>query len=164
MHFLRMAGNHLKRCALMRWSFSILNDDTKCRVWWVYNRNTEAKKTRPKIMYFLRMAENHLKRRALMRWSFSILNDYTKYRVGWVNNRNTEAKKTIPKIMYFLRMAESEILRCLHAFPWNLDTRAFPQTVSAEPIWKAFRGRQAVKPCILAKTCHFGRFGSKLIV
>ena len=39
-----MAGNHLKRCALIRWSFSILNDDTKCLVWWVNNRNTEAGK------------------------------------------------------------------------------------------------------------------------
>ena len=73
-HFLRMAGNHAKRCALMRWSFSILNDDTKYLVWWVNNRNTEAEKAMPKIM-FLRMAGNHLKRRALMRWSVSILND-----------------------------------------------------------------------------------------
>ena len=99
-----MAGNHLKRCALMRWSFSILNDDTKCLVWWVNNRNTEAKKARPKIMFlFLRMAGNHLKRRALMRWSFSILNDNTKCLVWWVNSRNTEAKKARPKIMYFFK-------------------------------------------------------------
>ena len=75
------------------WSFSILNDDTKCLVWWVNNRNTEAQKARPKIMCFLRMAGNHLKRCALMRWSFSILNDNTKCLVWWVNNRNTEAKK-----------------------------------------------------------------------
>ena len=40
--FSKLAGNHLKRCALMRWSFSILNDNTKCLVWWVNNRNTEA--------------------------------------------------------------------------------------------------------------------------
>ena len=46
-----MAGNHLKRCALMRWSFSILNDHTKCLVWSVNSRNTEAKKARPKIMF-----------------------------------------------------------------------------------------------------------------
>ena len=32
-----------------------------------YDRNTEAKKARPKIMCFLRMAGNHLKRCALMR-------------------------------------------------------------------------------------------------
>ena len=52
MCFLSMAGNHLKRRALMRWSFSILNDNTKCLVWWVNNRNTEADKRKPKIMYF----------------------------------------------------------------------------------------------------------------
>ena len=46
-----MAGNHLKRCALMRWRFSILNDDTKYLVWWVNNRNTEAKKARPKSCF-----------------------------------------------------------------------------------------------------------------
>ena len=45
-----MAGNHLKRCALMRWSFSILNDNTKCLVWWVNNRNTEAGKTKTKVI------------------------------------------------------------------------------------------------------------------
>ena len=97
----KMAGNHAKRRALMCWLFFLLNDDTKCLVWWVSSRNTEAKKARPKILWFLRMAGNHLKRCALMRWSFSILNDYTKYLVRWVNNRNTEAKKTRPKIMYF---------------------------------------------------------------
>ena len=47
---LRMAGNHLKRRALMRWSFSILNDNTKCLVWWVNNRNTEAGKTKTKVI------------------------------------------------------------------------------------------------------------------
>ena len=89
----------------MHWSFFLLNDDTKCLVWWVNNRNTEAKKARPKIMCFLRMAGNHLKRCAWMRWSFSILNDDTKCLVWWVNKRNTEAQKTRPKIMQFKRMA-----------------------------------------------------------
>ena len=94
-----MAGNHLKRCALMCWSLPMLNDNTKCRVWLVNNRNTEAKKTRPKIIYFWRMAGNHLKRCALMRWLFSILNDETKCLVWWVNNRNTEAGKTKTKVI-----------------------------------------------------------------
>ena len=52
--FFQKAGNHAKRCALMRWSFSILNDNTKCLVWWVNNWNTEAKKARPKIMFFFK--------------------------------------------------------------------------------------------------------------
>ena len=49
-----MAGNHLRRCALMCWSFSILNDDTKCRVWWVKSRNTETKKQDRKSCAFLK--------------------------------------------------------------------------------------------------------------
>ena len=53
-HVLRMAGNHLKRCVLMRWSFSILNDSTKYLVWWLNNRNTDAKKARPKDPVFFR--------------------------------------------------------------------------------------------------------------
>ena len=57
-YFLRMAGNHLKRCALMRWLFSILNDDTKYLVWWVNNRNTEAKKARPKSCFFKEWLES----------------------------------------------------------------------------------------------------------
>ena len=49
-----MAGNHLKRCALMHWSFFLLNDDTKYLVWWVNNRNTDAKKARPKNHVFFK--------------------------------------------------------------------------------------------------------------
>ena len=45
-----MPGNYLKRRALMRWSSSILNDDTKCLVRWVNNRNTEAGKTKTKVI------------------------------------------------------------------------------------------------------------------
>ena len=98
-----MAGNHLKRCALMHWSFFLLDDDTKCLVWWVNYRNTDAKKARPKIMCFLRKAGNNLKRRVLMRWSFSILNDDTKCLVWWVNNRNTEARKIIFSVAYIMK-------------------------------------------------------------
>ena len=53
MSFLRIAGNHLKRCALMHWSFLLLNDDTKYQSRGVNNRNTEAKKVRPKIVFFV---------------------------------------------------------------------------------------------------------------
>ena len=70
MYFSRMVGNHLKRCALMRWSFSILNDHTKCLVWWVNNRNTEAKNARPEIMLFLRMAGNRILQLANYRLEF----------------------------------------------------------------------------------------------
>ena len=38
----------------MCWSFSILSDNTRCLVWWVNSRNTEAKKARPKIMCFFK--------------------------------------------------------------------------------------------------------------
>ena len=116
--FLRMAGHHLKRRALMRWSFSILNDNTKYLVRWVNNRNTEAKKARPKIMCFLRMAGNHLKRCALMRWLFSTLNGGTKYLVWWVNNRNTKAKKARPKSCFFKEWLESVRLA-----PWSPNFR-----------------------------------------
>ena len=36
-------------------------------VWWINNRNTEAKQKLTENHYFGRMAGNHLKRRALMR-------------------------------------------------------------------------------------------------
>ena len=35
-----MAGNYAKRCALMHWSFFLLNDDTTCHIWGVNDRNT----------------------------------------------------------------------------------------------------------------------------
>ena len=39
-----MAGNYAKRCALMHWSFFLLNDDTRCHIWGVNNQNTATKK------------------------------------------------------------------------------------------------------------------------
>ena len=36
----RKAGNYAKRCALMHWSFFLLNDDTTCHIWGVNDRNT----------------------------------------------------------------------------------------------------------------------------
>ena len=38
--FLWMAGTYAKRCALMHWSFFLLNDDTTCYIWGVNDRNT----------------------------------------------------------------------------------------------------------------------------
>ena len=48
----RIAGNHLKRCALMHLSFFLLNDDTMYQFRGVKRRNTEAKKVRPNIIFF----------------------------------------------------------------------------------------------------------------
>ena len=42
-----MAGNYAKRCALMHWSFFLLNDDTTYHIWGVNNRNTGAKQIFP---------------------------------------------------------------------------------------------------------------------
>ena len=42
-HWSRKKHKQIKICALMHWSFSLLNDDTKCLFWGVNNRNTEAK-------------------------------------------------------------------------------------------------------------------------
>ena len=39
------------RCALMHWSFFLLNDDTKCLFWGVNNRSTEAKRIMNKQKY-----------------------------------------------------------------------------------------------------------------
>ena len=91
--FLRFAGNHLKRCALMHWLFFLSNGDTKCLFRGVTDRNTEAKKAKPKIKSFWRVIGNHLKRCALMHWSVLLLSDGTKCLFRGVHDRNTEAQE-----------------------------------------------------------------------
>ena len=64
----------------------LMNDHTKCFIWGVNYRNTEAK-----------IILKKQKRCALMHWSFFLLNDHTKCFIWGVNHRNTEAKRIMKK-------------------------------------------------------------------
>ena len=121
-----MAGNYAKRCALMHWSFFLLNDDTTCHIWGVNNQNTATKQNIKNIcllcMYSMMLlditSQRHIKIEAekscfFNGWLETMPKDapwctghfsywMTTPRVIFGDNQNTVAKKNIKTYAFYV--------------------------------------------------------------